>query len=102
MDSLVIERDEHLTASNAQRELKRRALLQHDDDRLIESPDCRRRSLARGHRHRMDRVHTGSTLALFCGERGVPMATTIGKFSIWSTIAVLAIVIIALALTLAR
>jgi hypothetical protein len=30
------------------------------------------------------------------------MATTIGKFSIWSTIAVLAIVIIALALTLAR
>jgi hypothetical protein len=36
------------------------------------------------------------------GQRGVPMATTIGKFSIWSTIAVLAIVIIALALTLAR
>ena len=30
------------------------------------------------------------------------MATTIGKFSIWSTIAVVAIVIIALALTLAR
>jgi hypothetical protein len=30
------------------------------------------------------------------------MATTIGKFSIWSTVAVLAIVIIALALTLAR
>jgi hypothetical protein len=30
------------------------------------------------------------------------MATTIGKFSIWSTIAVIAIVIIALALTLAR
>ena len=30
------------------------------------------------------------------------MATTIGKFSIWSTIAVIAIVIIALALTLAQ
>ena len=30
------------------------------------------------------------------------MATTIGKFSIWSTVAVLAIVIIALALRLAR
>ena len=30
------------------------------------------------------------------------MATTIGKFSIWSTVALVAIVIIALALTLAR